>query len=266
VRRDRIQRACGWILAVLLAAGRSQAEDPAPKQPRAASPETARVAAPEPAKPTPGQDPIYVPPAIYVPPELGAPLGRLGGGGTRGTGRKATLQILAPDHLGLTLDEGPSLYWFLAEATDTRMDFVLRDGHSVEPLLELQLPTPTTAGIHALRLSDHGVKLASNENYQWFVSLVPDPQQRSKDFVVGAWIRRSDSTPALRSRLAAAPSAQAPLLYAESGVWYDSLASLSAQIDANPGDATLRARRAALLQQVGLSEVAAFDRADGKTP
>jgi hypothetical protein len=50
------------------------------------------------------------------------------------------------------------------------------------------------------------------------------------------------------------------LVYAQHGVWYDAIAALSSQIDATPEDPTLREQRAALLDQVGLSEVAAYDR------
>ena len=247
------------LVAALLAAGSSRGVDDALEAPRSGDGEPAYVAPPEPAKPASGPVPIY------VPPELGSPLQSVGAG-TRGAGRKATLQPLAPDHLGLTTAEAPTLYWFLAEPTSTRMDLTLRDERSVEPLLEVELPTPASAGIHALRLSDHGVKLGSDQNYQWFVSLVPDPERRSKDFVAGAWIRRSDLAPELRQRLAAAPGAGAAFLYAEHGVWYDALAALSSQIDATPGDPTLRAQRAALLEQVGLSEAAASDRQAGKLP
>jgi hypothetical protein len=51
-------------------------------------------------------------------------------------------------------------------------------------------------------------------------------------------------------------------VYAEAGIWYDALSVLTAQIEANPENKTLRETRADLLRQVGLkaaagSEVAA---------
>ena len=47
---------------------------------------------------------------------------------------------------------------------------------------------------------------------------------------------------------------------AEAGFWYDTIAELSALIAAAPRDMTLRQQRAALLEQQGLPEVAAYDR------
>jgi hypothetical protein len=197
-------------------------------------------------------------PILYVPPEIDFPARRIGAG-TRGMGRLASLQILAPDHLGYTTLEQPTLYWYLAESTPTRIDFTLRDETSVEPLVDLELPAPTEAGIQAVRLADHGVRLEPGRRYLWFVSLVPDPERRSKDFAVGGWILRRLPDAALRERIAAAEGREA-LVYAENGLWYDALGSLALRIAATPGNPAPRELRAALLEQVGLSEAAAYDR------
>jgi len=62
------------------------------------------------------------------------------------------------------------------------------------------------------------------------------------------------------TKLAAAGGREAAL-YAEGGFWYDAIGTLSSAIAASPQDATLRGERALLLEQAGLSEVAAYDRA-----
>ena len=220
-------------------------ERPAEPEPRYEPP----VAEPKPEQPTVG---------FYVPPAVGFP-GRRIGAGTRGMGRLASLQILAPDHLGYTTEEQPTLYWYLAEPTDLRIDFTIRDESSVEPILEAQLPHPAQAGIQSVRLADHGVRLLPGTHYHWFVSLVPDAGRRSKDFTVGAWISRREPDAALRDALAGAGGREA-FVYAQNGLWYDAIRTLSARISAAPQDAGLREQRAALLEQAGLSEVAAYDR------
>jgi Domain of Unknown Function (DUF928) len=60
-----------------------------------------------------------------------------------------------------------------------------------------------------------------------------------------------------------ASPAQLPALYAQAGIWYDAIDQLSSQISANQSDRQLRERRAALLEQVGLKDAAAFDRSPG---
>ena len=65
---------------------------------------------------------------------------------------------------------------------------------------------------------------------------------------------------ALAAQLNGASKSRLPFLYAEAGFWYDAIATLSEQIDANPADRDLREQRAALLEQVGLKAAAAYER------
>jgi hypothetical protein len=245
--------AVGAIAAALLLAGCAHAAE------EGSSGSSAEGKAPAGPAPVAAEQRAPAPVPVYVPPTVGAPLTPIGTS-TRGAGRQATLQLLAPDHVGLTTAERPTLYWYLAQPTSTRIDLTIRDERSVEPILDLELPRPTPAGIHAVRLSEHGVRLAVDTSYQWSVSLVPDPAQRSRDFVVSAWLRRSAPAPALRERIAATPDARRVFVLAESGVWYDAIEAASARIASDPGDPTLRMQRAALLEQVGLSDVAEYDR------
>jgi len=46
--------------------------------------------------------------------------------------------------------------------------------------------------------------------------------------------------------------------YAQKGQWYDAMTALQTLIQDKPGNADLLTQRAALLEQVGLTEVAAF--------
>jgi hypothetical protein len=184
----------------------------------------------------------------YKPPLRGAPATRVGGG-TRSIGTQAlTVNVLAPNETGFTTRDKPTVYWYVSEALNTPVELTLT---TTEPLkdavpttLELTLQPPIAQGVHALRLGDHGVTLKPGVEYQWFVAVVSNPAQRSNDVVAGGGIKRIAPADAVRD-----------------GVWYDALDQLSQQISANPADARLRQQRAALLEQVGLREAAAFDRA-----
>ena len=126
-------------------------------------------------------------------------------------------------------------------------------------LRELTLQPPVAKGIHAFRLADHGVALKPGVEYQWFVAVVHNAAQRSNDVLAGGTIKRVTDNP-VQAQLKQASPAQLPAIYAEAGIWYDAIDQLSTQISANQSDRQLRARRAALLEQVGLREAAAFDR------
>ena len=200
----------------------------------------------------------------YQPPMRGsASSGRIGGG-TRGAadGPSVTLEVLAPDHAGLTVSAQPTLYWFVSQRIETDAKLTIVDDTSVDPLLELKLTPPIEPGIHALSLEEHGIQLAPNVPYQWFVAVVVDPSQRSYDVIAGGEIERVAQTSELASQLRSVGTQETPQAYAEAGIWYDALDGLSTQIGNSPNDAGLRQQRAALLDQVGLPGAAAYERSN----
>lgn len=193
---------------------------------------------------------------VYKPPLRGAPLGRVAGG-TRGVNTHLPLlAALAPDHIGLTVQEQPVLYWYLAEAVDNRIELTLIDEKTVQPLLERTFDSPTAPGVQRVRLADYGVRLQTGVPYQWFVALGTDPTRRSKYIVAGAAIERIELTATLQAQLAQTNAIEAASIYAAAGLWYDALMVLSDLIEAAPADPILRQQRAALLEQVGLTDIA----------
>ncbi|HEY7520741.1 MAG TPA: DUF928 domain-containing protein [Methylomirabilota bacterium] len=200
---------------------------------------------------------------VYKPPLRGAPGGRVGGG-TRGTPRDMfMLTALAPDHSGLTMQEQPPLFWFISGSTSFPVELTITDPRAPRPLVETRLTSPVPAGVHAIRLADHGVRLAPGVQYRWFVAVVPDQGRRSRDILAGGTIERIDVPDALRSRVETTPREQLPFVYAEAGLWYDALATVSELIERAPGSREHRQQRSALLSQVGLPLV---DEGSGDKP
>jgi hypothetical protein len=191
----------------------------------------------------------------YKPPLRGAPGGRVGGG-TRGTAREVfVLTVLAPDHSALTVNEQPSLYWFISSATSLPIEVTVMDLRTTQPILETRLAAPVAPGVHRIRLADHGVRLEPGVPYRWFVTIVPDSNRRSRDILAGGAIERVAPPEGLPAKLAQARKEETAFLYAEAGVWYDALAAISDLIDSAPNDPVLRKQRATLLAQVGLPVV-----------
>jgi len=189
---------------------------------------------------------------VYKPPMRGAPGGRVGGG-TRGTGREAfVLSVLAPTHTGLTTSEQPELFWFISSPSSYPVELTVVDPQKADPLLELRIEPPISAGFHKIRLADHGVRLAPGVSYQWYVAVVPDSGKRSKDILAGGSIERVSPPDGLQAKVSSAPKNTVPSVYAEAGLWYDAVASLGELIDRAPTDKALLDQRSALLRQVGL--------------
>ena len=194
-------------------------------------------------------------------PDTGAPSVRVTGG-SRGTGESAvTLDVLAPDDVGVTTQEQPSLFWFQSRPATAKFELTLLQENKVKPLVQISLDKAAKAGIQRLKLSDHGAKLVPGVEYQWVVALVTDPENRSTDLVASGVIKRVAPASDLKEKVAKASPASVPGVYAEAGIWYDALGTLSDQIDANPKDKSLREARSDLLHQVGLKAAAGFDAA-----
>ena len=188
---------------------------------------------------------------VYNPPSRGAPGGRIGGG-TRGGGNIFVLSVLAPDHSGFTTREQPSLYWFISKSTSLPVEVTVMDPQGIKPILETQLPPPTKAGIQRVRLADYNIHLAPGAAYRWFVAVVPDADRRSKDILAGGAIERVALQEDVKAKLAKASDKEVPSVYAQEGLWYDALNSISDLIDAAPQNQELQNQRTALLKQVGL--------------
>lgn len=193
---------------------------------------------------------------VYKPPLRGAPGGRVGGG-TRGvSGRDLfVLSVLAPDHTGFTVNEQPTLYWFISADTSLPVEFAISDPNAIDPLLEIALPSPVKRGVHRVRLADHGVTLAPGIAYRWSVTVVADSNRRARDILASGMVERMAPPDELTSKISAAGAEKLPFIYAEAGIWYDALEALSELIVRSPRDETLWRQRDALLAQSGLPTI-----------
>ena len=192
---------------------------------------------------------------LFKPTNLGAPMTRLGGATRSATGSVPRTEALVPEVAGHTLQAQPVLYWYLAGKTDDRIDFALIGVDPINPIREVTLEGPFEPGIQRIRLADYGVELQPDLEYQWFVRVIPNPDQRLYDRVVGGGIQRIEPSAELDAKLAATDRGDAHYVLAEAGIWYDALDSLSRQIEATPDNENLRAQRTALFDQVGLENV-----------
>lgn len=185
----------------------------------------------------------------YNPPARGAPSGRVPGG-TRGL-RVLPLAALAPDHTGLTISPQPALYYFLPTSAGVRVALRLANEPNAQPLLEKDLAPPAKTGIQRLELKALGVTLSPGIEYRWTVS---DSRTSST-----AMIRRIEISPDLARKLNGVPSGRSRYtLLARESVWYDALDEVSRAADS--AGAVAGRHRAALLEQIGLKEIAQHER------
>lgn len=209
----------------------------------------------------PEKPPVYVPP-----PDVGAPVGRIGGGtrslSPQDPGADMHVSVLAPDHVGLTTQPQPALYWYVSVPTSEAMTLTIRAEDAATPLLQIQLRTPLHPGIYRTPLAEHGVRLEPKVPYRWTLSL-SKPDGHALEEVSSGVIQYVKRSAALSARMAGAKKTRLPYIYAEAGYWYDAVEAVSQLIAAAPDDTALRQSRAALSEQVGLQEASAYDRTAG---
>ena len=111
----------------------------------------------------------------------------------------------------------------------------------------------TKPGVQRISLAEQKVKLQPGVEYEWSVALVLDPEQRSSDIIASGWAIRVEDAPA---GLGGKPSTDLVTAYAEAGLWYDALGTISELIEKSPEDKSLRQIRAGLLRQVGFQNLA----------
>lgn len=188
----------------------------------------------------------------YNPPSRGAPSGRVGGG-TRGL-RALPLAALAPnDHTGLTISAQPALYYFLPASSGVRVALRPADDPNAQPLLDKDFAPPAKTGIQRLELKALGVTLAPGVDYRWTVR---DARSSST-----GTIRRVPVSADLARKLNGVPAGRSRYtLLAREGIWYDALDEVSHAADAGAATELAGRHRAALLDQIGLKDIALHER------
>jgi hypothetical protein len=168
---------------------------------------------------------------------------------------KPPLTALVPTtNLGLTVTN--PTFWFYVPYTLTHehsVEFVLKnENNDVYKTKFAGLGTPP--GIVSLRLPST-VPLKADKNYDWYLYIYCDSQNKDKFVFVNGLVRRVER-PNLKSQLQSATPQKRIILYATEGIWYDALTGLAELHRAYPQDYKLNDDWAGLLQSVGLEKLA----------
>lgn len=207
----------------------------------------------------------------YTPPKSATGGARIDGdGGSRGPDVVLPkVSVLAPKEAAITVNTQPSLFWFQAGPMPekvlktARVEVTVIDPKSPKPVMKvsgaLAADKNAGAGFKSISLAKQKATLKPGSTYKWTVALVPDPSNRSQDVVTTATIQCVEPSKELTKALETAKPEDKGLVFAQNGVWYDALESLSADIAKDPANTELRKLRGELLQQGGLKDAAAAD-------
>ena len=168
-------------------------------------------------------------------------------GPMRGSAAAARVVALAPDHIGLTYEAQPTLWWFVSGAAGSPISLIVTEPEETRPLVDWSGKAPEDDGYQSLDLGTLEVELQPGVDYRWHVSIVVDPERPSHDIVSSGVIRRAAPSDSILRELSGAPASRGHDL-AEAGIWYDAVDAFRKRIVEYPGDEVLEAQAAALLE------------------
>lgn len=162
--------------------------------------------------------------------------------------------LLPETGLGLTSKEQLSLFVYAPEGSVSQALL------SVESIDEMEqydafVHLPDHGGVVEVALPETLPLLKTDEQYSWSLVLMCDGELRPDSPVITGEIKRV--SPVLEAVPAEMVSlAEKAVIYGESGLWYDLVSTLALMRAENPDDDQLAQDWAAVLQTVGLSEIA----------
>jgi hypothetical protein len=130
------------------------------------------------------------------------------------------------------------LYFSISGAAPWPVQFTISAPMQPAPVVDVTIPSPSGAGLHAVSTGAYRVRLQPGTVYTWSVSVVLDP---------GAWSRNIVASATILYDPAGAANAPGAAALAAAGVWYDAIAA--AVEESHRGDSAVLA---ALMRQAGV--------------
>lgn len=205
----------------------------------------------------------------FTPPRRGIPVNRQGGA-TRGPEcfkGDATVTALVPaSKLGATASAYPKLFWYMPKSSASEVELVVRDTQERD-LYSANYQLAKSAdgwvvgspGIMSFSLPAFAnfSPLEMDQEYHWLLRIICPSEpyalsDTSKDIFVGGGIMRVKPDPTLTQRLQQATPQDRVALYANAGLWYETVATLVDLRRDRPNDYELAQAWNKLLNSVGL--------------
>ncbi|MUG95302.1 DUF928 domain-containing protein [Scytonema sp. UIC 10036] len=165
------------------------------------------------------------------------------------SGNKKLTAIVPQSNIGLTTVAKPVFFFYIPPQTsNATLELVVQDEN--KRFFKQTYKPSGKAGFVDLPLT--ATSLEVGKEYRWFLSVICDREKRSSDKVVRGAIKRIQPEPQLMAKIKNATSQERVALYAQAGIWQDSLATLAQLRFSRPHDAQLKADWETLLTAEGV--------------
>ncbi len=154
---------------------------------------------------------------------------------------------------GKTTSAHPTFWVYVAYPNNSYGEFTLQDEADNE-IYQTTFKLDKTQGIIGLNFSSDKVSLETGKSYHWYFNIMCNPENSTDDFVDG-WVERVKLNPVISSQLELAPPLAKISIYAENGLWYDTLNTIDRLRQTEPENKAIAAIWTDLLRQVGVEEI-----------
>ncbi len=196
----------------------------------------------------------------FKPPDVEAP-GNRQGATHRGDACPKELSIipLIPEiNLGLTLAKSPTFFAYISQAA-TEVEFTLQteDEQATEIYkTTFKVEKPGIVEVNLPATNNNQKSIEVGKRYQWSFAVACNPKDPSGDYFVNGSVQRIEPQPTLKSDLANPDPMARAIVYANNGLWYETVTTLAQLRRKAPNDAKLTAEWRQLLQSQKLDSVA----------
>jgi len=195
-----------------------------------------------------------------TPPVQGRPR-RTVPGGTRDlclSGTKPLAALIPEKLVGLTTTEYPTWFFYIPQTSAKEGVFSLYDENN-QQIYNTNVKTPQQSGVISVSIpaASTSSALAVGKTYRWNFNLICNSQDQAKNKIISGFTQRVAPSQDLVSKLENAKTMRDRLkIYAQAGIWHETLTILAQLRRDNPNDPDLAKDWADLLKQVGLAEIA----------
>lgn len=135
------------------------------------------------------------------------------------------LTALIPEsQLGLTTVANPTLFFYVPQTSAPELELIVQNENEQEIYQQKYKPS-NKSGIIRLHLPVNS--LAVNKQYKWTFSVICNPADKTQNKFVAGVIQRVLPNPNLARKLPQATKKERAALYAEAGIWHDTLTTLA---------------------------------------
>jgi hypothetical protein len=202
----------------------------------------------------------------FRPPRTGVPVNTIGGAkrGPVCLDKESELEpiplVPVASQMGETAADYPTFFWYMPPTSAQEVEFVLKDENDQQvykveyALAKSGKDQVSEPGLMSLTLPAFAnlSPLEMGKEYRWEVALICEIDDRSRDVVRGASIKRVAPDPALALRIQQATPQERVALYKDAQLWHEAVSSLVELQRTRPDDANLPVAWDRLLSSAGL--------------